>query len=516
MKYLSIILFFVGFGLNGLAQVPKWINYSLRQAVYPETRYFTGFTSQYYDKDTDVIELQDVILENARARLSENIKVFVESKVSQETFNFNSLTREEFKKVSTSYSAIELSGLKTEVYVDNKRREVYAFAYVQKRKVSEYYSNLLDGLLVKIKQGIQLAENFSKGESRPEAFRIYSSLLTTFRDIEEAQTILLIAGIDNPDELRKIESDNLSLAVSKRIADIRNNRNLTLGEVVEFLVSGLKVQIPDSIREVVVGHLLFKETTMASSFSSHFKTLFLQRVTQEGFTPIHIEDYNKKRPVYDFLFTGNYWVEKEDLNLIVNLYQLKNGQRRKILASNEASVAIATIKNMGYEYEPKNFEEAYKKQGQFSQGDVVDGGMEVELWTNKGDVGLVYREGEALKISIKVNRPSYLRLINYWADGTKIALLDNYYIDETKVNRVYELPFEWEAACPCGVEFLQLNAQSEEFNPLNIQKNDGFIYVLDNLEDILDKNRGFKNKVAKSSDYMAEKRVVVTTLSQEF
>jgi hypothetical protein len=67
------------------------------------------------------------------------------------------------------------------------------------------------------------------------------------------------------------------------------------------------------------------------------------------------------------------------------------------------------------------------------------------------------------------------------ADGSQVLFVDNYYISSDKVNKVYELPYEFECSAPFGVETIQLSAQSEPFKKLNTKIVDGYEFVSDDL-----------------------------------
>jgi hypothetical protein len=89
--------------------------------------------------------------------------------------------------------------------------------------------------------------------------------------------------------------------------------------------------------------------------------------------------------------------------------------------------------------------------------------------------------------------------------------LDDFYIGIDKVNKVYQLPDVFICSEPFGAEMLQVNAQTEKFEPLIITKQNGYNFISNDLADILIKNRGFK----KTDDKLlkAETRLVITTMA---
>ena len=77
-------------------------------------------------------------------------------------------------------------------------------------------------------------------------------------------------------------------------------------------------------------------------------------------------------------------------------------------------------------------------------------------------------------------------------------------------NKVYELPYEFECSEPFGVETLQLNAQELAFGGLRTKNQDGYEFIVDDMQTILVGTRGMK-KVSKN-ELKAERRITITTM----
>jgi hypothetical protein len=108
--------------------------------------------------------------------------------------------------------------------------------------------------------------------------------------------------------------------------------------------------------------------------------------------------------------------------------------------------------------------------------------------------------------------PAYVRVIYYMADGSKVLLLDNYYIDQTKVNKVIEIPDEFECAEPFGFETMQILAQTKAFKPLLTEKKYGYDFVVQETKAIVANTRGFKK--VENKDKSAEMRLNFTTVKK--
>jgi hypothetical protein len=139
--------------------------------------------------------------------------------------------------------------------------------------------------------------------------------------------------------------------------------------------------------------------------------------------------------------------------------------------------------------------------------------MQLDVWTNKGNDSPIFEENDTLLFYVRVSHPSYLRIINHYADGTKVLLVDNMYLGSDKVNKVVKIPAMFQCAPPFGIEILQANAQTVEFSPLHTERESGYDFIIDDLSGILGNTRGFKR--ISNEDLKAEKRIIVTTMKRQ-
>ena len=204
-----------------------------------------------------------------------------------------------------------------------------------------------------------------------------------------------------------------------------------------------------------------------------------------------------------------YTLNVKNIKFIVNIHEVLTG---KLVASAEKDIAGNIIKETGRIMKPENFEQAYSDRLEFLRDEVISGGLMLEAWTNKGNENLIYTKGETLTVNVRVNMPSYIRFIYHLADGSRVLLLNNYYINQSKVNQVYPIPNEFICASPFGAEFLQVFAQTEEFEKLATVDIDGYTILKEDLAKLLTKTRGFKKK--KPELMQTENRLIITTMEE--
>lgn len=207
------------------------------------------------------------------------------------------------------------------------------------------------------------------------------------------------------------------------------------------------------------------------------------------------------------MLSGTYWEEGDFLKFISVLKDLNTS---KTMASAENRIPKSWLQANKIELKPENFEEALLRQKVMTKDEIIGGGLLLNVWTNKGDDNLLFTEGEIMKLSVRVNHECYLRFIYYFADGTKTLLEDNYYISSDLVNKVVTLPTDYKCFPPFGAETLQVVAQNERFEPLEIKEENGYKIIVKNTQEVVNTIRGFK----KDSDQklFAEKRLTISTI----
>lgn len=343
----------------------------------------------------------------------------------------------------------------------------------------------------------------------------FQECLPIFREIEEAQTIIIALGTKalGTDYLQMDDILGYKQKVEKGISDMQSSPNLTLDEVCFFMANNLSEQTGIIDGTIRLANFTYQDTKMGSSFSRRFSNVFRQKLISLGkysifagtAKPVNIGTSNNGTK----LITGTYWEEGDNLKIIAILREMESG---KALASVEGKLPKSWLNKNNITFEPENFKEAYSKMQAFTKEEFIGGGLLVDIWTNKGNENLIYTKGERLKLYVRANKECYLRFIYYLADGSIVLMLNNYYVDSDKINKVIELPYEFECDEPFGVETLQLNAQSKEFKPLNTKKQYGYEFIQDNLGVVLSNTRGFK--LVNNETMKAEKRLMITTLRE--
>jgi hypothetical protein len=517
-KYLiTLCLVFITMNLSQIyGQIPGWAKYESRQAFYPEKTYFIGFSSEINYSESETAELLEKCKDNAKKTLIESVQVSIKSVtvsgINSANYKNNPETYEYIKHSSVSYSNVDIAGLVSETYYDKKKKTAYAFTYVKKPDLINLYKQKVDNKLQSLEQMFQYAEESKKSGQSQKAFEKLVECLPVFRELEEAQSILAGMGVIDEASIKSKKTLELKSKVDKSIDEINTSAKNDISDLAYFIANGLKIQKPELKGTIGLSNFTYQDTKMGSPFSKRLNQELEQKL-------ISIANYNiqnkenafggSKLNNFDYLITGTYWEEGDYLKIIVVLRDFNTG---KAEASIESKLSKNFCTKNNIQFLPENFINAEIKNKTFSENEIVGGDLSLEIWTNKGTENLMYSESDTLRLYLRTNKECYVRFIYYLADGSSVLLLDDFYIGIDKVNKVYQLPDEFVCASPYGVEVLQVNAQTEKFEPLLTKTVDGYRYITDDLAVIIEKNRGFKkldnNKVLKS-----EKRMIFTTMA---
>jgi hypothetical protein len=328
----------------------------------------------------------------------------------------------------------------------------------------------------------------------------------------ETRAIVQILKAKDPfGELEK--SDIPPLSASRK--EIENRIDRLLNEPVSTAQNAavsLAEQLHGQWKErfpITVYPFTYRDTDFSSQFSSNFHSLFTAELAKL-FTVISPE---QARPFATV--TGNYWVEGDAVRIIPIITEIATGKK---LAAASVKLPKSSIEGQGIELKPQNFLQAMEDGKVFLQKEIIPGSLSLEVWTTKGNRNLIFKLDEKMEIMVRVNKPSYLRVIYHLSNGPRILLFNNHYIDESKINRPYTLPKKFIVSPPLGVERLQVFAGEREFPPVRTAAGtfDGQVY--DNVfdEDIVKyvaQSRGLKEVIdGIERQVVVDRLVTITTV----
>jgi hypothetical protein len=193
MKKCSIFLYSLLLPLIMSGQTPpRWINNAWRASSYPDNAYYAAFLSEDATLRETPAQAKARMETAVKRKVSESIRVRVKS---QQTFmeedagtveSARSYNREE---IQTSADA-EIAGLKVESYYDEKTKQVYAFAYVNKYELTGYYKANLSLQLQQAEGALQTAGQLEAAGEKAKARKHCEEAMRLLNKIRPTQDLL--------------------------------------------------------------------------------------------------------------------------------------------------------------------------------------------------------------------------------------------------------------------------------------------------------------------------------------
>jgi len=486
---------------SSFPQSPSWLDFDQRKASYPDVEYFTGFGMAKLTKGESHEDNLKAAESYAQQELIESIQVTVQSVAVHELSEQNREIRESYRQAVASFSKVSLPGIEDETWYDKKKKTAYAFAWVNKIELADYYQDQLNLNAAQLETKLQEAKQLFTSSQKQKALEAYQACFPILRHMEEAIAMLITIGIDPGGKLPGAYETEISASISK----ISQNTNLTLDEICQLLAGSIQTQLGKNEHTMRLVPFTYQDTRMASELSARFGTLFESKLVTGGLKVSVMGIEGKQHPL---LLTGTYWDDGDYLKFIASVKELSTGTT---LASAENRIPKSRLTDAGISWKPENFEEAMARMKIFSEDEIIGGGLLLDIWTDRGSDNLLYKEGEMMKLYVKVNHECNLRFIYYFADDTRTLLVPgDYFIDSDLVNRVVQIPISFECAPPFGVETLQVIAQTDPLPLLVTFESDGYYFISEDVQSILKNVRGFKR--SNNQQLFAEKRLVITTI----
>lgn len=509
-----------------LGDTPDWVKNYGKSARYPDVLYLTGFGMDKLGKDKDRAKSMQRASESAKGNLIQRVRVSIQSTVGSHVEERGQTISSYFSSATQATSSLEIHGLTVETYYDDGEDISYAFAYTSREKLSSVYREKATQLRREIRQRLESGKRYEESRQKTKALDEYLACYPLFRQLEEAQAILTAAGSSMTDAFQELENDvkkdELSIGEVREAAQRLIQRPISgADDLAWYLAYCLSEQLEAKTIAVLVTPFSYQDTKMASPFSRFFKQVLESKVNEVAkWTPMQQVEVqqpqtrNVSREVAQasgaqYVLRGTYWEQPNGVKVIATIQRVSDG---KTVGSAEVVLDASILQKSGQSLKPENFLKALSDQKQFNKDEVIGGGLSLEVWTNKGSDDLIFTKGEKMQIYVRVNMPCHLRFLYHLADGRRTVLIDDYYIDESKVNQVYPIPEEFECDSPYGAEVLQAFARTGSFEALETVQMDGYKFLKEDLGQFLSSTRGMKK--VKQGVLQTETRVVMTTMEK--
>ncbi|MCC6411992.1 MAG: hypothetical protein IT270_10055 [Saprospiraceae bacterium] len=291
---------------------------------------------------------------------------------------------------------------------------------------------------------------------------------------------------------------------------------------------------------VRLDYFTFENTEMGSVFSRELYNVLLTELPKAGIVLRKNDNDLSSQQTFvnkdDYVVCGTYRENGGNLNVYAYLYDLKNKQPIRYI---EVAIPTPLLVKLNYTWKPEQLEKAIRTRNLIVEDDDAapdptpapsppapapepipvpspdpppsHGDFELALMTSKGFGHQIFTEGERMRIAVRAAEPCFLRLVYHAADGSKVLLLENVPMKVSDEGNYITVPQEFECSSPFGVETIQLFACTEVFPPLRTHKENGLIFIDEDVASVNTKTRGFK-PVSGDEFSKAEVSLQVTTL----
>lgn len=526
MKRLKIFFLIVGFSTCVLGSSPDWVENYGRTDRFPPQIYLTGFGVAALGKTNNKTECMEISVLNAQKELVNKIYLTIKSSTEIRIDERKGHYSQVYSSITHSTSRIKLWGSEVEKYYDKRSETAYALVYVKRQRLINHYKSIQKRLQDDIYHYYNLGQSAQKQGDESLALKYYLYCYPLFTkicrvreiiDATSSEMIYTFAELESSD----IQNDRVKISdLNKSVRELREQPLRNIKDVVLYMYNCFHDQLKNVTGKLIVLPFTFQNTGMSSEFASFLhhnlksniscfpgfslvNSLSLEKLNSD----INVKDFNVADSLY--WLQGTYWQQQDSIEILTEICN----QQNEIVAGMNIKLPLSMIKKSRQAIKPNNFDQALNDQQVFSQGNINNGGIFLDVWTNKGKSGVVFYDDEMMNIYLRVNIPCYIRLIYHLSNGVRSVLLDNYFIDRSFVNTAYKIPENYVCAQPFGVEVLQIFAQTKPFKHIDTELVDGYKILKEDLHAFLSKTRGMK-RMEYSEVLKTEERIVMTTMEK--
>lgn len=501
------------------AERPAWLGDAGRVAAFPEPRWLSAVAEERTSPERDREKCLQIVATSAQNELARSVRVRVEavteSKTVEVTGSTGSRFDSSFSDQSMTIVGVWLDLRKLETWFDEDSGTAHAVCAVERSVLADSLRARAEAALSELTASADEAQAHETAGRPNEAAPAWSRVLAGARGIGD--DLILARGLapvpaDAALGERLAAQHSRAAAAQGRLA----GRAIASADDLAFVLASQLARGAGEEKPVaMVPSFTVRDSRLSSQFGRYAAQLLGNQLAKTG--GWKVMRANVAGPARDaatasgaeVVVLGATWDQPDGLRVVLAAHALKDG---RMLAAAEATLPKAGVEATGLATAPQNAAAALADQQAFRTDEVIGGGMQLEVWTSKGDDAPVFTKGERVQIFARVDRPAHLRLVYHLADGRRALLLDDLYIDESKVNQVYQLPDEFEVDAPFGAETLQAVAATAPLPKMATRMEDGYPILTDGLVAANAKTRGLKK--ANAEVRQAEARVVVTTVER--
>lgn len=209
---------------------PSWYDLKVRNTRYPKEVYFSGFVLGEQQPGENLQQATERIKREAQVEAASSIRMKVEktlteanqSELVQGAGSFDEKVTEHFESFTQIRVEMEIPGLKVEVWKNDAKKEISAFAYVRKDELARKLERRILTGMTKAELALENVNRLMDEGRKPEARKVAEDGMLLFEDIEQTQALLLAIDNDNIADLQISEAAELKQSMADRLAELQH------------------------------------------------------------------------------------------------------------------------------------------------------------------------------------------------------------------------------------------------------------------------------------------------------
>lgn len=433
----------------GVAGAQTWVNSFGTNTRFRPPEYLSGYGTSDLDSTRDRLE---AARSDALSQLSRKVRVQITSEEAIRTTDFGDSGSTRYVNTVETASRLEISGANFEIVEQPGR--THALAWIEIEQLRASFAEQRDEAVASLRAIMEDFDRTIEEGVFSQAERHLARLDTAFSELMDTHSVVRaldrLAARDG-DVSDGSEPVALQQAIEQRRASFDEFSPPNVEQSAEYIARMIAPEIGEPER---VMPLLYQDADFSSAFGS--------RVAGALSAALSSRSVGGENPV---VIRGSYWPEEDRVAIHIVARDIQSGST---VAAAQSTVPRDTVAESTLE--PANMDTALAAGAALLNDQIVDGGLDLEVWTDKGrdERALVYEDGEFVQFYFRVNQPAFLRLSYVLASGETVLLEDRFYIGIDRVNRVVALPYRFQVVPPFGVERLVVTAHTSEPPPAEV------------------------------------------------
>ncbi|HEV8514070.1 MAG TPA: hypothetical protein VGQ59_12375, partial [Cyclobacteriaceae bacterium] len=257
----------------------------------------------------------------AKADIVESIQVSIQSKSELKEEEKKMQFQQSFFFESSAFSEADIYGLETQTYYDKKQKRAYAFAFVKKEKLINYYKTVISIGLSNTESNFKTISAKLADKNLNDALAKALEIGDELRGVYKAQSVLLAIGVNGSDILRKEEYQQDKNKLEDTFNLILNNDQLSIKGLAAYFSGSINQNIiRKSKSKIFIKQFLFQDYSFANDVSPLLIQLFSTELSKtENITLV------RDSASADYTVFGNYTDTPEKVTLTISVKNKSGG-----------------------------------------------------------------------------------------------------------------------------------------------------------------------------------------------